>query len=88
MNKALLIVRCILEVILGGFMLLGVVAQIPQLNAPHLTPMAQNIARTLGQFTGMLLLGTLGYCVLRDGLRVGARIKSKPLPALPHKPLG
>lgn len=81
MKKTLLIVRCILEIAFGGFMLLGVVAQIPQLFSPSIGPMDQNLARLFGRCGGMLILGTMGFYVLRDGLRVGGRIgKVEPPP--------
>ena len=79
--------RCALEVLLGGFMLLGAVAQIPQLIS-HVSRIDQAIARTLGQAGGMLILGMLGYFCFMDGWKVGRRIGSKPSPPPPPAPLG
>jgi hypothetical protein len=87
MKKTLLILRCALEVLFGGFMLLGAVAQIPEFIS-HISPIDHAIARTVRQAGGILVLGALGYFFFMDGWKVGRRIGSKPLPPPPPQIVG
>jgi hypothetical protein len=82
MRKAILLVRAVLEVLFGGYLflyavLLGLPKGIGDL-------IGKNIAYGLGDLAGAFIVGTLGFYIMKDGMKVGQRALSKA----PPEPLG
>jgi hypothetical protein len=68
----MLVVRCLFEGLLGPFLLLGAVAQLPKI---LLTLHGEfNVAYFLGTLTGFVILAIFGFFFCRDSLRVYRRI--------------
>jgi hypothetical protein len=77
MNKPMLVVRCLFEGLLGLFLLLGAVAQLPKFL--FMLRNEFNVAYLLGSVTGLLILAILGFLLCRDSLRVFRRIRPTPV---------
>ena len=83
MKTFLLTMRCGLEGILGGLLILLYLIDIPQtivgvirlLGAESGKP---SVAFVSGMVIGTLTAGFLGYESIRDAIKVGRRIQSKP----------
>lgn len=74
MKSFLLIVRCVLEGLLGLYMMLATLAELPKAAfALH-----SNIAYACGMLGGAFILGVLGFYIFRDAVRVGGKIRKKP----------
>jgi hypothetical protein len=73
----MLVVRCLFEGLLGLFLLLGAVAQLPKFL--FMLRNEFNVAYLLGSVTGLLILAILGFLLCRDSLRVFRRIRPTPV---------
>jgi len=73
MRKTLSVLRIVIEGLLGLFFMLAVLAQLPR----YVGALASSLAYALGGLAGSLILGVLGYYLIRDAMRVAERVRSK-----------
>lgn len=76
MKPLLLAVRCGIEGILGAYMMLAAIAELPK--AISSLRGSYNIAYTCGMLGGAFIVGVFGYYIFRDAVRTGRRIRKKP----------